>query len=1154
MDHGPETQADQRQRLIALWSEIFAMPVDCGTDFFALGGDSIMAMRMLGKARGLLGVRVGFGAFRAAPTIDGLIDATRETYSTDLGKSVPESLASTGLCKQQQAALYAHYVAPGSRAYLAESATTIVGPLDVEALTGCLRTIFERHDIYRTVFEEQDGRPLQKILPTAVLDFRTAEIDLAPGADEREAIVELAATELPVIDRLDTLPLCNFLLVRISETRHVLFHREHHIIHDGWSSSEFTREIIELYREKTEAGYRARLGETGSFATFARQQSDWLETDRAHEELEYWRGELAGAPPGIALFGRDHASLSYIGDHVRTLFSRQEWDGFERRARELGVTPFTLFASAMYVCLWRYSGQNDLPLGSAFAARDWDGSERTLGMYVNTVVLRQSIDPHLSFGEFVTRVDRTVNGAIEHQSYPYLSLVEKLERERQSEANPFTNVMLGFHDTPIDTADPEGIQFFKDETVHSDSTKFDLTALVVHRADHSNPAKDVNVLWEYRSELYSRWEIEALVAGLANLVRELAGPDRQIACQFLEDIAVVDRDRKALMRQAAMGSVRPEFPRLDIVATIAMHANEQGAQVAIRDELRTLTFRELICEARSVATRIAALGLPDDASVAITHPRGGANVAAMLGAMRAGVPFVQIDENLPPKRIEFIVRDASVALVIGSEPHPKHEVLAVLPRYSALDDPAAREGAPSPDLPSNPVASDAIVYICYTSGSTGIPKGVCVPRHALANVSGWTREALAMDPDTIATSLVAPGFDAYMFEVWPPLLAGGKLVMLSDAVRSDPHRLANAFSEAKATNIFFPTALFDAYCKGDYRWPDSLMTVSMGGDAMSALDYSYGLPDVVFNMYGPTETTVLSTAGRFTRGSGAVPHIGTPIANTFVRILDLDGRDCPMAVPGELVIGGEGVAAGYRNLEAETEKSFVCDPETGARTYRTGDIVRWGARGELLFEGRKDDQIKVRGYRVAPAEITTLLDRDERVASSLVVAAKDSLIAYVMRSDGHDAERPADGVLGRRLRSVLKQRLPEYMLPQAIIALERFPLTDRGKIDREALPTIQAPAQQNQRAPAGETETALASLWEKVIERDIHSANRNFFAYGGQSIEAMRLIALVRERFGVRLAMHDFYRSGTIEQQARFIERALAERGRLSDMVEEGTI
>ncbi|MFN3389764.1 MAG: condensation domain-containing protein, partial [Allosphingosinicella sp.] len=547
--------------LCRLWSQMLGVEAGPDDDFFALGGDSITAMRMLSRAQPILGRRVRFSAFRDAPTVAALVAAASGGGDAGPGQaSVGEGLDggdTAPISKQQVSAWYAHLIAPESRAYLAESATTLAGPLDVPALRASLLAIFGRHDIYRTVFSERNGEPVQTVLPEGVLHLEEIDASGTPPEAETAFIDRATAERLPVIPDLSRLPLTNFLLIRFAADRHVLVHREHHIIHDGWSSSEFTRELIELYKQRVTPGYATNLAEPISYRAYVRAQADWLGTPEAERQLSYWRERLENAPDGVRLFGKDAASLSYRGDHLRTRFTRDEWQAFEAAAKAANVTSFVLFAAVMFLCLWRYSGQKKLSLGSGFAARGWPGADRLFGMLVNTVVLRQDVDPELRFADLVAQVDATVRGAIENEDYPFVALVEKLRADPRDERNPFINILLGFHDTPIDATPPPGLDVFKDETVPSDSTKFDLTALVVHRAKHSNPRQEVNVLWEYRSGVYERWEMEAFTASAAELVRRIGGEGGALLDTPLRMLDVTTPEQRARIAEWSQGERRP---------------------------------------------------------------------------------------------------------------------------------------------------------------------------------------------------------------------------------------------------------------------------------------------------------------------------------------------------------------------------------------------------------------------------------------------------------------------------------------------------------------------------------------------------------------------------------------------------------------------
>jgi len=1144
------------QSLIGLWRNILQVEVGPKDSFFDLGGDSISAIRMLGRASEWLGGRIAFGRFRKDPTIEGMISAAKDFGERTSLPSSPGPMAAADrfpISRQQVAAWFAHRMEPGSRAYLAESTTTFTGSLDTKALERAIGRIYARHDAYRTVFEERDGVPVQVVRPEGVLDLRHLD-GRHVAEDEREAFIqEHLRTTLPLISDLAHLPLCNFLLITFAEDRHVLVHREHHIIHDGWSSSEFTRELIELYREETEPGYEARLLPPASYADFVREQDDWLKGPEAAAQRDYWHQRLKNAPEGVPLFGVRAAKSSYAGAHLRTVHTREEWTRFEDAARRLEVTPFTLFAALFFVCLWRYSGERDLALGSAFAARGLPCSDRVLGMFVNTVVLTQKIDAAITFSDLVRQVDTTVQEALDNQDYPFVSLVEEMRSERsRSGTNPFANVMLGFHDTPIDADAPTGLSVFKDETVTSESTKFDLTALVVHRARHGNESGMVNVLWEYRPDLYKEWQVAAITGAMAELVRTAGNDPDRLAARKLARLGVVPAELADTTARAAQGAVRPDFPRADFSAAVLRHAQAAPDRVALQDEAGTLAYGRLAAAMTGLAEEFRR-AVPDmSGSIGITWPRSRELVVAMLAAVHARVPFVILDTSLPAARFDFIGEDAGIAALVGPcDTLPAGSALSGLPRLAADLQGVREEPLPLAETP----AGSGLAYIGYTSGSTGRPKGVEVTRDALFNVVSWLAEEFATTPNSTATAVVTPGFDAFMSEVWPVLLGGGRLILVPDEVRKDLDAFARLLANEHVTNAFLPTGLFREFMRGGFPLPEGLATISAGGEAISDLKLPPTFGGRFYNLYGPTETTVLSTASSYASPGADAVTIGRPIANTRVSVVDPDGLPCPPGLPGELLIKGTGVAAGYRNLAEETGRKFRREGGDGAAAYATGDRVCWNADGELEYLGRLDDEMKIRGFRVAPQEIIRILEAAPEVARGIVAIRDEALVAYVVRQQTAEANGVSDGGLARQLRREIKANLPDYMVPQAIVVLAALPLTDRGKVDTARLPSpFTAPAAPATVAPASETETELLTIWEEILARPVGSVAANFFAVGGHSMLAMRVLTRMRERWGVSLEMRDFFQNGTVRAQADLVDKHRTTAGSDLMEVEEGTI
>ena len=1099
-------------------------------DFFNLGGDSIGAMRLLARLAEGQPQQVSVQAFRKRPTVAALTALIEQETAAETAITRGQRSGETApLSRQQLTAWYMHQQDPASKAYLAEAIHHFEGPLDRKALTKALNKIFERHEIYRSTFSETPEGPQQQISAEyrpEILEVDGTEI----AATERQDFLQQVFKEhLPGVADLGQLPLANFVLVRFSSEAHAFLHQEHHIVHDGWGGSLFTSELMQWYRHFCDPAHDFAPPLPAQNTDFVLTQSEWLQSPEATEQLKYWEKTLKGAPQRVEIFGKSSRTPGFEGSYQRLDISRQDWERCEDRCRALGITPFAFCTGVLKLCLWQHSGQEDIVIGSPFANRNWQNSQDILGMLVNTLVLRQRIGQDMAADAFLQETQRVIDGAYANQELPFGTLVEQLNPDRQGGQNPLFNVLLGFHDAPLDPVEIDGFSWRKDETVISHTSKFDLDCLVVNRKSHFRPDQAVSFLWEYRSDIYEAAEIALFVESFQHIFTALsadcsptlatmqARAPRQIALQ--QDWG---QGPQPVAQRAAL------FGEEGMVQALLRLCKQRTNGIALCSSDRDLSYAELDQMSAALAAKMES-SLHPNAPVAIHAQRGIPQVIAMLAVLRLNATVVCLDPSLPLARKEMILRDCTPALLLHEGALP--EALNTWPNLDITgQQPAAAPPAPRAYAP------DHIAYVTYTSGSTGTPKGVEVLASSLADECLHLMEIMQAGEDTTGLSLSYSGFDAYQGEIWPILLAGGRVVLISDQERDDPGRLSDIMAAQGVTCACLPTGLFEeAYANG-FAWPGSLKVLAAGGDRLGNIRIEADEQKTIWNLYGPSEAAIDASCYQLQPGTAGVPPIGRPAAFTTLKVLDGD-RPCAIGAPGELVIGGSGIAKGYLNRPDETAARFQTGPN-GTRIYRTGDLVRWNIHGQLEFLGRLDDEIQLRGHRISPAEITSALQGNPEVAQAAAAAKDGALFAYVTLTRETRqalADAKAQNKLVRRLKSGLKKLLPKYMQPNSILVLEQMPLTDQGKIDLRALPS---PLAQEERftPPAAGTEQELAALWQAALGSAELSATVNFFSAGGHSLLAMRLITSIREQFSVTLSIGDFFDRGTIREMAGQID------------------
>lgn len=1110
---------------------------DESDNFFANGGNSIAVLRLLHSVSETFGVTIPLAAFQAQPTLGHLRRLVGA--AADGEQPIKASTATPGkqypLTPQQDAIWFLHQSHPASKAYLAEASIWFHGTFEAAQMEMALNDVFARHEIYRTVFGATDGKPYQQVLEEVqftlpVLDYR----HVAPEQRD-EMLASAFGRELPDIADLSSSPPARFILIVFADDLHVLLHQEHHIIHDGWGGNVFTDDLVRSYRARVDADFDHNPQGVPHYLNFAERQADFLTSSDAEKQLTYWQGQLSDCPDGVALFGKKSTRIGFEGAAERQVFSAAEWDKISAGCRDLGITTFAYTSAILFLCLARHSGQDDLTIGSAFANRGWPNGQDVLGMLVNTVVLRQKLDGGQVMRDYLTAVQKMVQDAQANERYPFAKLVEDLNPER-SGSNPFFNVLLGFHDTPLNAETPEGLTWTKDETVESATSKFDLDCLVIPRRGRFRDRDEVHFLWEYRSDIYNAAEIQLFLENFRQLFmsgfNDLDGA--------ISQVPVVASDQMATLQDWGTGAAL-EFVQTPLVDTIADHACARPDAIAVTDSTGDLTYGALIEQAKALSRVLSDAGLLPGACVALELPRGNSLAVGYLATWMTGATAFVLDAELPAERRAYLLEVARPSLILG----PDLDVKRV---------PGNAEATGDPDR----------AYIVFTSGSTGLPKGVEVSQASLLNLCHMHCALFGLSPETTGVSIAHPAFDAHIAELWPVLLAGGRVVSISDEERNDFGRLEAALGHHAVTHACLSTGLFEAAQGHLMTWPDSLRTLLTGGDRLGPVTRP-DLPDLrLFNMYGPTETTVDAVYFEVTQDHCDAPPIGCPVPNATALVVDADNHQCPAGVEGELVIGGAGIAMGYLGQPDLTAERFVSGAEFGRdpseRFYRTGDFARWSLDGQLLFSGRRDDEVKIRGFRVNLNEITRLLMEDARVSQAAAAVKDGQLLGYVVPT-GETQVLIAAGELkpqrlGRQLTGALRKALPTFMRPNSILVRDAFSLTAQGKVDRAALPGLVAVSTDHV-SPDGATETQVAVIWSEFLERQDISATDSFFSIGGHSLLAIKILSRLSAQYGIALKLEDFFDNYTVRELSRLIDTLVAlaaPQVASTDVVEEGEL
>ena len=1146
-------RTSMEKMLAGIWVEVLGIErVGIHDDFFRLGGDSILGARLISRIREAAQVDVSFVTFFEARTIadmaKGIEEARLKVPSSQTSSIEPGPRnAELSLSFGQERLWFLNELEPNNPAYHIPIVLSLTGPLHVTALEQSINDILRRHEVLRTTFQTVNGQPVQFVNTHRSTTLPVVDLRELPETEQGAKVLKLTLEEANRPFNLARGPLFRSTLLRLGEEESRLLVTVHHIVFDGWSVGIFFRELSALY-EAFCTGSTALLPDLLiQYSDFARWQLQRLQGKIIDQQLAYWKQQLRGGSPLLELpTDRPRPTVqSYRGARRFLTLSRSLTAAIKALGETEGTTLFMTLLAAFQSLLHRYSGQDDISVGSPIANRNQVETEALIGLFINTIVLRTELSGDPTFLELLRRVRETALGAYMNQDLPFEKLVSELRPERHLNHSPLFQVMFVLQNTP--SKPPE----LRDLTVQRLGIDRG-TALYELTLELRESPDGLSGFIEYDTDLFDADTIDRMAGHFQTLLEGIAANPKQ----RLSDLPILtDAERQQLIGE--WNDTKRDYPKEVCIHELFEAQVERSPDaVAVVFDDKHLTYRELNQRANQLAHYLRKLGVGPEVLVGICVERSLEMIVGIFGVLKAGGAYVPLDPEYPKERLAFILEDTRAPVLLTQQ-----RLLEMLPEHAAklvrLDTDWEVIAAQSEEIPVGGVTANNLAYVIYTSGSTGKPKGVAIAHQSTVALLHWAKTIFAAEALGGVLASTSICFDLSVFELFVPLSSGGKVILAEDVLR-----LSTLLAAKEVTLInTVPSAMEELLRMGAV--PASVRTVNLAGEPLRTplvkQIYEQMKADRVFDLYGPSEDTTYSTFAL--RAAGGPATIGRPIANKQIYLLDSHLQPVPVGISGELHIGGDGLARGYVNRPDLTAEKFIPDPfsdESGACLYKTGDMARYLPDGNIEFLGRIDHQVKIRGFRIELGEIEAVLAGHPALQGAVVLVREDEpgdpsaslpsglsltvedktgkrLVAYVVANQN---VVPSTS----ELRRFLKSKLPDYMLPSAFVFLDTLPLTPNGKFDRRALPApdqIRPELDESFTAPHTPVEKTLAKIWAEVLKLEKVGVHDIFFDLGGHSLLATQVISRAREAFHLELSLRSLFESPTVAGLAERIETVL---------------
>nr|QEO73764.1 AMP-dependent synthetase and ligase [uncultured bacterium] len=1121
---------------------VSAAEIDVRQPLARYGLDSLSAVELTYLIESRLGLLLPMADLLEGMSIADIVaEASKQPPAADTRAAAPFETRdddSHPLTQGQEALWFIYQMAPDSPAYNIPAAMRVTSPLDAEALRRALRRLVERHPSLGATFDEVRGKVVQRHDPRAEVCLREEDAADWSEAELSERLLEEA--RLPFDLRRG--PALRVSLFRRGADEHVLLVVVHHIVADFWSLALLTDELTKFYQAESEGREALLPPPSARYGDFVRWQEAMLSSEAGVRQREYWERQLAGPLPvlNLATDRQRPPAQTFRGASLPFRIGAGLTEGLKSLGRRHDATLYTTLLAAFQTLLHRYTGQEDIVVGSPTAGRSRAEFAGVVGYFVNPLVMRADLSRNPTFAELLGRVRRTVLESFRHQDYPFPLLVKKLQPERDPSRSPIFEVAFvlqkahaGLNQGLASFAVGEAGAALEMNGLRLESlaldhgvAQFDLMLVVTEAGG------ELKASLQYNTDLFDAETVARMVGHFETLLGGIVADDTRRLAEL--GLLTAPEERRLLVE---LNDTERDYPSGCMHELFEAQAARTPDAVALVCGDERLTYRELNERANRLAHHLRALGVGPEEFVGILLERRVELIIALLATLKAGGAYVPLDPAYPLERLSFMLEDTRAGVLLT-----QRKLAHLLPQAEAkvvcVDEEADAFAAHDSENPRAVATPVSLGYVIYTSGSTGRPKGVSIEHHSAVTLIHWAKEVFT--PAELSSVLASTSicFDLSIFEIFVPLSLGGRVVLAENALQ-----LPELTSEVSLVNTV-PSAMAELARGGGL--PASVITVNLAGEPLKNMlvqqVYCHLKGGRVLNLYGPSEDTTYSTYTLAPANSDAEPTIGRPIANTQVYLLDAHLRPVPAGVVGELHLGGEGLARGYLRRPGLTSEKFIPDPfgtRPGARLYRTGDLARYLPSGELEYLGRVDNQVKIRGFRIEIGEIESVLSRHEGVREAVVVAREDGpgdkrLVAYLTAANG---TTPAVGELRRHIL----QSLPEYMIPSVFVPLAEMPLTANGKVNRRALPapaSTRADGAVARVAPRTHVEKGLADIWSQLLGLDAVGIHDNFFELGGHSLLATQLVSQVRETFQVELPLRSIFERPTVAELAALTEES----------------